>query len=81
MHVPSPFGILEMEKATTKASEDDIYQNKFGEQSQNMSSIVTTAEYNRFYIIVYILRWHGRLLAKVTKTTNILIHTCVHLDR
>ena len=31
------------------------YQNKFGERSQNMSGIVTTAGYNRVnYIIVYI---------------------------
>ena len=31
------------------------YQNKFGEKSQSMSGIVTTVEYNRVYIIVYIL--------------------------
>ena len=31
------------------------YQNKFGEKTQNMSGIVTTAEYNKLYYCVQLL--------------------------
>ena len=40
------------------------YQNRFGEETQYMSGIVTTAEYNIVYNIVYIF----------------LVHISVHLD-
>ena len=56
-HLPSPFGILRSMRngRGDDKSEGGWYQNEFGGKSQNMSSIVTTAEYNRVYIIVYYL--------------------------